>query len=175
MIFSHAAYGINPAGIDGRAISGASINVIQYAAEDSSSVIKYIAALYNATTNVLLDSLSSGATNTVQFANVPITDVEKVGTSVPRGYSLEQNYPNPFNPSTIIRFGIANPDNVSLTVYDILGRSIATLDGKTLFKKDIPKGAADIAIAFNGCRHAILLYSLTAAQPAVIKRGIIRF
>jgi len=127
MIFSHAAYGINPAGIDGRAISGASINVIQYAAEDSSSVIKYIAALYNATTNVLLDSLSSGATNTVQFANVPITDVEKVGTSVPRGYSLEQNYPNPFNPSTIIRFGIANPDNVSLTVYDILGRSIATL------------------------------------------------
>ncbi len=126
-IFSHDAYGINPPGINTTAMSGVSINVVQYAAEDSSSVIQYSAALYNATTNVLLDSLSSSATNAVQFANVPITDVEKAGTSVPRDYSLEQNYPNPFNPSTIIRFSIANLDNVSLSVYDILGRMIATL------------------------------------------------
>jgi glucuronoarabinoxylan endo-1,4-beta-xylanase len=127
MIFSHDVYGRNPAGIDRRAISGASINVVQYAAEDSSSVIQYSAALYNATTNVLLDSLSSSATNAVQFVNVPTTDVEKAGTSIPRDYSLEQNYPNPFNPSTIIRFSIANLDNVSLSVHDILGRLIATL------------------------------------------------
>jgi O-Glycosyl hydrolase len=126
-IFSHDAYGMSPAGSDRTAISGASINVVQNAAEDSTTVIQYSAALYNAATNALLDSLSSGATNTVQFANVAITGVEKAGTSVPRDYSLEQNYPNPFNPSTIIRFTVANPDNVSLSVYDILGRMIATL------------------------------------------------
>ncbi len=107
--------------------SSSTMTVIQYAAEDTSSVTQYAAALYNAATNALIDSLSSGAANTVQFTNLATVDVEKSGTTVPRGFSLEQNYPNPFNPSTIIRFGIANPDNVSLTVYDILGRKIATL------------------------------------------------
>ena len=45
----------------------------------------------------------------------------------PTSFELHQNYPNPFNPSTTIRYEVARPANVQLTVYDILGREVERL------------------------------------------------
>lgn len=42
-------------------------------------------------------------------------------------FRLHQNYPNPFNPSTTIEYRIPNKELVTLKVYDLLGREIATL------------------------------------------------
>lgn len=42
-------------------------------------------------------------------------------------FALEQNYPNPFNPTTTIPFTLNRPSNVSLVVYDAIGREVATL------------------------------------------------
>lgn len=56
-----------------------------------------------------------------------ITSVRTVHTDSPVRFDLEQNYPNPFNSTTTIRFGIASSGAVSLRVYDILGREVATL------------------------------------------------
>lgn len=42
-------------------------------------------------------------------------------------YQLEQNYPNPFNPATIINFELAEETNVTIKVYDILGRVVTEL------------------------------------------------
>jgi aminopeptidase N len=42
-------------------------------------------------------------------------------------YKLEQNYPNPFNPETKIVYSLGSPDNVKLTIYDVLGKEIKTL------------------------------------------------
>ena len=42
-------------------------------------------------------------------------------------FRLEQNYPNPFNPVTTIQFTIGKSDFVSLKVFDLTGREVATL------------------------------------------------
>ena len=53
--------------------------------------------------------------------------------SLPKGFVLEQNFPNPFNPNTNIQYAVSNPANgtgrqfVSLKIYDMLGREVATL------------------------------------------------
>ncbi len=57
--------------------------------------------------------------------DVIATDVEK--DEMPVTYSLSQNYPNPFNPTTQIKYSILNAGNVSLKIFDVLGREVADL------------------------------------------------
>jgi predicted esterase len=45
----------------------------------------------------------------------------------PQGLTLDQNFPNPFNPATVIRFGLPDVSTVTLTIYDVVGREVATL------------------------------------------------
>ncbi len=47
--------------------------------------------------------------------------------SNPHNFEITQNYPNPFNPTTNIAFNVPADANVSIRVYDLLGRQIATL------------------------------------------------
>ncbi|HTY36145.1 MAG TPA: YCF48-related protein, partial [Bacteroidota bacterium] len=57
-----------------------------------------------------------------------VTVVRGTGSgSRPQQFALAQNYPNPFNPTTTIDFQIPTTSNVSLTIYDLLGREIARL------------------------------------------------
>ena len=47
--------------------------------------------------------------------------------TIPDMYKLYASYPNPFNPTTTIRYDLAKPGEISLVVYNILGRIVATL------------------------------------------------
>jgi hypothetical protein len=47
--------------------------------------------------------------------------------SIPEEYTLTQNYPNPFNPSTNFTYELSKAGFVSVKVYDLLGREVATL------------------------------------------------
>jgi M6 family metalloprotease-like protein len=57
------------------------------------------------------------------------TDVQQVPSDapLPEAFELFQNYPNPCNPATVIRYRISATVDVSLIVYDILGREVAVL------------------------------------------------
>jgi hypothetical protein len=54
-------------------------------------------------------------------------DVGEQSNGIPSAYSLQQNYPNPFNPETRISFVVPRAGQVSLVVYDVLGRQVETL------------------------------------------------
>lgn len=69
---------------------------------------------------------SNGIPTVQVFTGDPV-NLESDFADVPEGYALAQNYPNPFNPSTQIKFEIADNANVTLTVYDMLGRVVANL------------------------------------------------
>lgn len=64
-----------------------------------------------------------------------VTGILDADSNIPTQYELSQNYPNPFNPITTIRFGLPQKDNVTIKIYDILGREV-----KTLVEKDFQAG-----------------------------------
>lgn len=55
------------------------------------------------------------------------TNIELEEGELPSSFELLDNYPNPFNPTTSIRFKTATESRIRLTVFDMLGREIATL------------------------------------------------
>ncbi len=56
--------------------------------------------------------------------NIIVTGAESDPAPVPWSVTLLQNYPNPFNPVTTISFVVTRESDVSLTVYDLLGRVV---------------------------------------------------
>jgi hypothetical protein len=83
-------------------------------------------------------------------------------------YELGQNYPNPFNPSTIIRFTLPRAQNITLEVFDITGRNVATLISGRVEggKNSIPFYARNLA-------SGIYFYKLTAQTFTQTKKMIL--
>jgi photosystem II stability/assembly factor-like uncharacterized protein len=90
-------------------------------------------------------------------------------------FKLYQNYPNPFNPTTIIKFSIPachscgsrNPV-VTLKVYDILGREIATLVNEKL-----KAGTYEIPFSDNKISSGVYFYKLAADEFTETKRMLL--
>lgn len=74
------------------------------------------------------------------------TSVEP-SSGIPTQFMLEQNYPNPFNPTTTIRYGLPEAGEVSLQVFDMTGRRVATLvnDSKTAGWHTVTFDASNLA------------------------------
>jgi hypothetical protein len=88
--------------------------------------------------------------------------------SSPFTFGLEQNYPNPFNPSTSIKYQIPSTNFVTLKVYDVLGREIATLVNEV-------KQPGTYAVQFDGSGLAsgIYFYKLQAGSFADVKKLVL--
>ncbi|HLP18490.1 MAG TPA: T9SS type A sorting domain-containing protein [Bacteroidota bacterium] len=64
--------------------------------------------------------------------SIVTTGVKSATATIPKGYELTANFPNPFNPVTKFDFSIPDVQFVSVKVFDLLGREIATLVNATM-------------------------------------------
>jgi hypothetical protein len=77
-----------------------------------------------------------------------VVGVANSGNQIPRSLSLAQNYPNPFNPSTNFEFRVSDLGFVTLRIFDVLGREVATLVDRPMspgaytvrWTADVPSG-----------------------------------
>ena len=97
----------------------------------------------------------------------PFATLAVAPESLPGQFVLRQNYPNPFNPSTSIGYQLSTTGQVSLKVFDLLGREVATL-------VDERKTAGTYAVSFNGSGLAsgVYFYRLIAGA-SVQTRGML--
>ena len=63
--------------------------------------------------------------------DMELTKVDLTFKSLPETFSLHQNYPNPFNPITSLRYDLPEQAQVTLTVYDLIGREVTQLVNAT--------------------------------------------
>jgi len=119
----------------------------------------------------------SGAAGTMTNLNLQdpiVMSVQEREGAVPAEFALSQNYPNPFNPSTRIDFSVPYEADVTLAVYDVLGRLVSTLaggrmeaglktavwDGTNAAGADVPSGVYFLRMtagSFAATRSMVLL------------------
>lgn len=64
---------------------------------------------------------------TIKYTQTTPVSVDEKKASKPQKYHLSQNYPNPCNPSTTIRYALPKSEYVTLKIYNLIGKEIATL------------------------------------------------
>ncbi len=102
----------------------------------------------------------------LDFVDGLITGVSNSNTSIlPEVFALQQNFPNPFNPSTRIAFSIPQQSLVTLKVYDVLGKEVATLVNEM-------KTPGNYEVDFNASQLAsgAYFYRIQAGSYNAIKR-----
>jgi len=97
----------------------------------------------------------------------PVITESEVLTS-PTEYTLEQNYPNPFNPATTINYQLPQKEFVTLKIFNILGKEIATLLNEE-------KDAGEHSITFNAenLNSGVYFYSIKAGNYSSTRKMIL--
>lgn len=108
------------------------------------------------------DSATNDNTGSVYiFENPTVTSVENEEEK-PTEYTLSQNYPNPFNPATTIEFSLKEKSDVSLIIYDSIGRRVEQL-------VDAKLSSGNHSVKFNAknLSSGIYFYKLTAGNKFI--------
>ncbi len=95
------------------------------------------------------------------------SEIRQISELVPSKYILSQNYPNPFNPATTISFQLPVAGLVSLKIYDMLGKEVATLVNEKL-------SAGIFETTFNAIQYSsgVYFYRLTSGGFNEVKRMV---
>jgi len=118
--------------------------------------------LYAATSYSIYEVTSSSVTEIINVVSVDneITFAAK--------YILLQNYPNPFNPVTSIRYSVVSQQFVTLKVYEILGKEVATL-----VNEEKPAGSYEVQFDGSRLKSGIYFYQLKAGNFVESKKMIL--
>lgn len=97
-----------------------------------------------------------------------VTGLEPVSTIAPSKFDLSQNYPNPFNPSTTIKYQIPNNSYVTLKVYDMLGKEVATL-----VNTNLKAGQYELKFNASNISSGVYFYKIIAGNFTDTKKMLI--
>ena len=117
--------------------SGVDFHVVLSMANPSDSLLFRSESVTNGTRSSTYNGSSWGAAVTNHRIHAIVTTASGLNSigplteGVPIAFELGQNYPNPFNPSTRISYTIGERGLVTLEVFDLLGRQVATLVSET--------------------------------------------
>lgn len=131
---------------------------------------RYIAFRY-----LIYDGGSAGSNSdkigvdAVQIIRYTSTGVTNRGSDVPTAYALQQNYPNPFNPSTQIAFALPSAGQVTLRVFDALGREISTL----VNNEELSAGNHSRSFDATGLAGGVYFYRLTAGSYTAVRQMVL--
>lgn len=105
---------------------------------------------------------------TIGVVKGEISDVAPEDGQIPVSFELAQNYPNPFNPSTTINFSIPKASDVTLTIYDALGREVARL-------VDEHRAPGTYSVDWNAGNQAsgIYFYRIATEQNVQVKKMVL--
>jgi VCBS repeat-containing protein len=84
---------------------------------------------------------------------------------VPEEFALHQNYPNPFNPSTTISYSLPEAAFVTLSVFDALGREVASL-----VRGPKEKGTHEVRFEPGDLSNGIYLYRLQVGEFTAVRK-----
>ncbi len=110
---------------------------------------------------------TTASADTFRFRYSRPTDV-KEASDVPSTFGLDQNYPNPFNPETKIGFRITDYGIVSLKVFDVLGKEVATLVDENLVA-----GFYQKLFNANSLASGVYIYRLQSGSFVATKRMVL--
>ncbi len=115
--------------------------------------------------------LAGGNTGTLSYWCISFmikTSVSATGNEIPLSFRLSQNYPNPFNGSTRISYSIPKDGDVSLKIYDLLGREVRTLASGR-------QNAGDYIVMFSAgdLASGVYFYMLKAGENTQIKKMVV--
>lgn len=124
----------------------------------------------SASANVTLSSANNFTIDNLNFTLNPLdrVGVQNIGTTVSKNFVLHQNYPNPFNPETRIKFEVVSTKNVSIQVFDVLGKEVATL-----VNKKFTPGVYEVSFEASKLSSGIYFYKLVTDDFADTKKMIL--
>ncbi|MEK7263815.1 MAG: M20/M25/M40 family metallo-hydrolase, partial [Bacteroidota bacterium] len=116
-----------------------------------------------------IDSAGNESATSDTVSASPITDVHEGNESNPTEITLMQNFPNPFNPQTVIGFSLLASGNVSLKVFDVLGREVATL----LYNETMQAGKHEIQFDASALTSGVYVYQLTTQKKTLTHKMLL--
>ena len=103
---------------------------ISYDGSNNQNDDRATAIVLDPSQNVIVTGVSDRSGSLDDYTTIKYSQtvgIIQISSSIPGKFSLLQNYPNPFNPITNLEFGISHLGFVSLKIFDMLGKEVATL------------------------------------------------
>lgn len=138
-------------------------------ANESIAVLVDDYAIQTGTTGTMVGGTARTWYDGISIAKVNTTIVNVAEHEEIAGeFSLHQNFPNPFNPATTITYSLPKATHVSLKIYNLLGREVATL-----VDQQMPAGMHQATWNGQGMTSGVYFYKISAGNYSKTRKMIL--